>query len=112
MNPLEPFLHSTLSDSGAALVCHWFQQMVADTAGHIGAAILITTLIMWRDWSRLWFWGGLGVIVAKELAFDLPNANWSNAVWIDSIWDIFSWFAGFAFQFWALMHPMKRVVAK
>ena len=83
---------------------------VADTLAHVGIAGIVTSFVILRDWTRSLFWGGLALILAKEGFFDLPNGDWMPLVWFDSVWDVFSWWAGFAFQWWALMAPRKGEV--
>ena len=102
MNEVAAFFHSSLSCSGADVISSRFQGFVADTVAHIGIAGILTSLVIFRDWPIRLFWAGFLAIIAKELAFDLPNAGWTGLVMFDSAWDLASWFLGFFAQ-WVLL---------
>ena len=97
------FMHSSLSCAGSEIVTSVVQRFLADTVAHIGIAGILTAFVLFRGWPVWLFWFGLGLIVTKELAFDLPNANWAALVVFDSVWDVLSWFLGFFVHWWMLM---------
>lgn len=99
--------HSSLSCAGAEIVTSRLMYFAADTLAHVGIAAIVSCFVLLRDWSRAWLWAGLVLIVVKELSADLPNADWSALVWVDSVWDLASWWAGFLFVWWALMAPRR-----
>ena len=102
MSGLGSLLHSSLSCAGSEIISSRLQGFAADTVAHVGLAGILTSLILYRDWPIWLFWVGLTAIIAKEFAFDLPNANWSPLVMFDSAWDLLSWFVGFFAQ-WVLL---------
>lgn len=107
MNEFGALLHSSLSCAGTEVISSRLQGFAADTVAHIGLAGIVTSLIVYRDWPIWVFWAGLGLIIGKELAFDLPNSNWDALVMFDSAWDLVSWFLGFFAQ-WALLMGRGR----
>ena len=97
--------HSSLSCAGADIVTSRFMYFWADSFAHVGLASIISAFVLLRDWSIAWLWAGFVLIVVKELAADLPNAGWTLAVWLDSLWDLLCWFGGFFALWWALAAP-------
>ena len=100
-------LHSSLSCGGADVVQSKVQHFLADSFAHVGIASLVTVLVVVRGWSFRWFWVGLALILIKEFAFDMPNADWAGIVIADSIWDVSNWWLGFFIMWFALMKPVE-----
>lgn len=95
-------LHSDLSCAGteaAAGVLVWFATI---SLAHVGLGLGISAFVLLRGLSVRWLWGGLGLIVAKELAFDIPNGGFALLVIADSFWDLACYLIGF-FTLWGLM---------
>lgn len=104
MTGFDAFLHSSLSCAGADVISSSIQRFAADTVAHIGIAGILTAFILYRGWPIGLFWAGLAAIVAKEIAFDLPNAGFAPIVLFDSAWDVTSWFLGFFAHWWLFLN--------
>jgi hypothetical protein len=109
MNDFGTLLHSSLSCAGTEVISSRLMVFAADTLAHVGIAGILTSLIIFRGWAFWWFWVGVGLILTKEVFFDLPNAGWSGLVVFDSVWDLASWFVGFFAQWVVMARPKTEV---
>lgn len=96
-------LHSSLSCAGQEVVTGQLMRFAADTLAHCALGFVAAVLVLLRDWDVRWAQGALGLVVVKELAFDMPNGGWSPLVMLDSAWDVASYLVAFLYLWWALM---------
>jgi hypothetical protein len=107
VNDFAAMLHSSLSCAGTEVISTRLQTAGADFLAHVGIASVSTILVIMCGWPVWLLQVGLGLVVAKELMFDMPNGGWGALVVIDSFFDVVSWLAGFLFVWWAFMRPVQ-----
>jgi hypothetical protein len=78
----------------------WYRWAVVACA-HILLGIGLS--LTWR-WAA---WVGLALLLAKELAFDLPGADWATVVILDSLADFVAVLAGLALGRWIAARPTR-----
>jgi hypothetical protein len=72
----------------------------AITGTHILLGIVLSLLPRWSGLAVLALW------LVKELAFDMPGADWAALVVLDSAADLGAALAGWLFGRWLAMRPL------
>lgn len=100
-------LSSDLSCAGALSFQQTFMGWVTVSIAHFGIGMLVSAMVIFYGRPRYWLLIGLAGIIAKEIAFDIPNGNSAGIIILDSIWDIACYAVGYFVQIGLLISDEK-----
>lgn len=102
-NEMMAFVTSDVSDAACGMLVGRVQGFLSNSLAHFAIGTVLAVLHFNLRVSLRFIAAVVGLVVIKEIFFDIPGSGFAPVVVVDSLWDLLCYWLGAVLVWWAIM---------